>query len=167
MKLRKSEKGQALAEYMPLIPPILLLSVMVLVPLADNTSGIICNMINYLEPEKCSVIEMDEDEEVPEDEPEEICIELQESQGGSQCDQSSQCTELEGRQNGVWNSSEPIETLVIKAGQGYHKFYPTGLNDGCYDVTIEDNRIAWAKIGGGPSCKDISHLQAWETLICQ
>lgn len=140
---------------------------MVLVPLADNTSDIICNMVNYLEPEKCTVIEMDEDEEVPEDEPEETCIELQESQGGAQCDQSGHCTVLPGLQSGIWYPSEPIETLVIKAGQGYHMFYPPGLNDDCYDITIEDDRIEWAKIGGGQYCKNISPLQAWEAFICE
>jgi hypothetical protein len=167
MKIRQSERGQALAEYMPLIPPILLLSVMMLVPLAGNTSDIICNMVNYLEPEKCGAIEMEEDEEMSEEEPEETCIELQESQGGSQCEQSSQCTVLLGRQNGIWSPSEPIETLVIKAGQGYHRFYPSGLNDGCYDVSIETDRLEWEKIGGGQYCKNISHLQAWEILICE
>jgi hypothetical protein len=167
MKHHKSERGQALAEYMPMIPPILLLSVMILVPLGEFSSDIFCNMVNYLEPEKCSVIEMEEDEGVPEDEPEETCIELQESPGGSQCDHSSQCTLLLGQQNGIWYPSEPIETLVIKAGQGYHRFYPPGLNDGCYDVSIETDRLEWEKIGGGQYCKNISHLQAWESPICE
>ena len=55
MKIRKSERGQALAEYMPLIPPILLLSVLILVPLSDSAGDIFCQMVNSMEPEKCLV----------------------------------------------------------------------------------------------------------------
>jgi len=62
MKIRLSERGQALAEYMPLIPPILLLSVLILVPLSDSAGDIFCQMVNSMEPEKCQVAAVEDGE---------------------------------------------------------------------------------------------------------
>lgn len=177
MKIRLSEKGQALAEYMPLIPPILLLSVLVLVPLSDSAGDIYCQMVNAMEPEKCEVaiIEDGEDGQLPREdpgddspgeEPEEPCIELDESRGGSMCDQSSLCTLLPGSQHGVWSPSAPIATVVLKSAQEYFNFDNPGLSDGCYQVDIQTGRIEWEKIGRGRGCKDISHVEAWEALVC-
>ena len=177
MKIRKSERGQALAEYMPLIPPILLLSVLVLVPLSDSAGDIFCRMVNAMEPEKCeaAIVEDGEDGQVPREdpgddtpreEPEEPCIELDESRGGSQCDHSSWCTLLPGSQHGVWSPSELIATVVIKSGRWYFNFNAPGSSDGCYQVGIQIGRIEWEKIGRGRRCQDISHVEAWEAPIC-
>ena len=164
MKTRKSERGQAFAEYMPLIPPVLLLSVLILVPLAENSSDIFCRMVNAMEPEKCEVITIDEEEQLPDEEPDD-CIPLQESKGGSQCDQSSVCTKFDLPGPSVWQPTVSIRTVVIKAGQDYFKFNESA-NDDCYDITIEEGRVEWEKEGHGNGCKDISHVQAWESLIC-
>ena len=118
MKIRKGERGQALLEYMPLIPPVLLLSVLVLVPLGEHSSDIFCQMVNAMEPEKCEVITIDEEEQLPDEEPDD-CIPLQESKGGSQCDQSSVCTKFDLPGPSVWNPLIPIKTVVVKSGQGY------------------------------------------------
>ena len=166
MKIRKSERGQAFAEYMPLIPPVLLLSVLILVPLAENSSDIFCRMVNAMEPERCEVITVDEGEQLPEEEPDD-CIPLQESEGASQCDQSSVCSLFEMPGPSVWYPSEPIETVVIKAGTDYFKFNSPGSDDGCYDVTIEDDRVEWELVGDEEECKEISHVQAWESLVCE
>ena len=167
MKTRKSERGQAFAEYMPLIPPVLLLSVLILVPLAENSSDIFCRMVNAMEPERCEVITVDEEEQLPEEEPDD-CIPLQESEGGSQCDQSSVCTKFDLPGPSVWNPTVPIQTVVVKAGQGYFKFNET-TNDGCYNISIDTDpyQIRWEKVGHGSNCKDISHVQAWEALVCE
>ena len=166
MKIRKSERGQAIIEYMPLIPPVLLLSVLVLVPLAESSGDIFCRMVNSLEPEKCEVITVEEEEQLPEEEDD--CIEFVESEGGSQCDQSGVCTLFELPGPSYWEPSVQIETVIIKAGTDYHKFYLPGSNDGCYDVTIGTypDGVAWEKVGSGPGCKDISHAQAWQSLVC-
>jgi hypothetical protein len=177
MKIRLSERGQALAEYMPLIPPILLLSVLILVPLSDSAGDIFCQMVNSMEPEKCQVaaVEDGEDEgspredpgdDSPGEEPEEPCIYLDESRGGSQCDQSSWCTLLPGSRHGVWYPSDPIATVVIKSAQGYFNFNVPGSSDGCYQVGIQTGRIEWEKVGRGRGCQDISHVEAWEAPIC-
>ena len=165
MKIRKSEKGQALAEYMPLIPPVLLLSVLVLVPLGEYSSDIFCRMVNAMEPEKCEVITIDEEEQLPEEEDD--CIEFVESEGGSQCDQSGVCTLFELPGPSYWEPTVAIETVVVKAGQGYFKFNES-TNDGCYNISIEADpyRVGWEKVGHGQDCKDISHVQAWESLVC-
>lgn len=167
MKIRKSERGQALLEYMPLIPPVLLLSVLILVPLAENSSDIFCRMVNAMEPEKCEVITLDEEEQLPEEEPDEPCITLQESEGGSQCDQSGVCTKFNLPGPSVWNPTVSIKTVVVKAGQGYYRYNST-TNDGCYNISIETYpyRVRWEKVGHGKKCQDISHVQAWEALVC-
>jgi hypothetical protein len=162
MKTKKSERGQALAEYMPLIPPVLLLSVLILIPLAENSSDIFCRMVNAMEPETCEVITVDEEEELPEDD----CIIFHEIEGASQCDKSGVCTLFEMPGPSVWYPSEPIETVIIKAGTDYYKFNSPGSNDGCYNVAIEDDRIEWELIGDEEDCHDISNVQAWEALIC-
>ncbi len=165
MKIRKSERGQALVEYMPLLPPILLLSVMVLVPLADNSSYIFCRMVNAMEPETCELITFEE-EQLLEEEPDD-CIVFVESEGASQCQQSDVCSLFEFPGPSVWYPSDPIETVIIKAGTDYYKFNSPGSNDGCYDVSIEVDRVEWELVGDEDDCKDISNVQAWEALVCE
>ena len=162
MKIRKSERGQAFAEYMPLIPPVLLLSVLILIPIAENSSDIFCRMVNAMEPGTCEVITVDEEEELPEDD----CTVFVESEGGSQCQQSDACSLFEFPGPSVWYPSDPVETVIIKAGTDYFKFYAPGSNDGCYDVTIEEDRVEWELVGDEDECQDISNVQAWESLIC-
>jgi hypothetical protein len=167
MKIHRSERGQALAEYMPLIPPVLLLSVLILMPLADHTSDIFCRMVNTMEPEKCVVTDIDVDEEpTPEPEEEPICVPLQEEEGGSQCDQSGDCDVLPGVNKGYYDATDDIQTFVIKAGKGYHKYYAGETNDTCYAVNINGNHVEWERVGKGKNCKDISHTQSWRSYVC-
>lgn len=160
---KNSERGQALAEYMPLMPPVLFLSVVILVPLSENSSYIFCRMVNTLEPEKCAVAEVEEDIALPEDD---TCTPFEADQGSSQCDQSDECSVLPGLNNASYTASEPIETFVIKAGVEYHLYEPGLTEDGCYNVDLNDNHVSWEKVGHGPSCKDVSHAQAWKTVLC-
>ena len=162
MKSRLSEKGQALAEYMPLIPPILLLSVSFLIPVADHIGEIYCFMANSFTPAICEVAEpldIVEEDEV-------VCTELQMSEGSSQCEQSGVCSVLPGVNAATFTATAPIESFVIKAGQNY-MIYESGVtNDGCYLVDLSGNIVQWQKIGGGPNCKDVSHAQAWKVPLC-
>ncbi len=207
MKIRRSERGQALAEYMPLIPPVLLLSILILIPLAEHTGDIYCRMVNALEPEKCQVITTEDDLE-PTDEPDN-CVVLAldpscnrgignyaegcdpgnssgkgkgdgrragedreealgpQGDGGAQCDQHDDCSSLPGVNTGSFWGSGNIETVVIQSGKWYSKYYSPGNNDGCFNVTFEDNFIHWEKIGKGKDCKDITSVQAWKTAVCE
>jgi hypothetical protein len=171
---KNSERGQALAEYMPLMPPVLFLSAVIMVPLSENTSMIFCRMVNSMEPEKCAMAEYDDGVDlgdIPEPTalaPEEgdDCVVLQQEQGGSQCDQSDLCSVLPGLNNASYTASEELDNFVIKAGQGYHVYEPGDTNDGCYEVSLHGNNVSWQKVGHGPSCKDVSHAQAWKTTLC-
>jgi hypothetical protein len=168
MRIRISERGQALAEYMPLIPPALLLSILILIPLAEHTGDIFCYMVNALEPEKCQVITTEDDLE-PTDEMDD-CIVLNESEGAAQCDQSDDCLDLPGVNFGTFWGSEPIETFVIKSGQNYFKYYPGTTDDGCYTVNINNDDeyiVQWEKYGEGSDCQDISNTQTWKILVCK
>ena len=167
--LQKSERGQALAEYAVLIPPVLLISFMVLIPVASRANYIFCTMVYAMDP---SVGQCDqwlgEEEEVVEDETpeEEECVVLQEEEGGSQCDQHENCDHLPGLNVGSYEASEDIDAFVIKAGKNYHVF-ETGLtDDGCYFVNIEGNQVSWERYGSGKHCKDVSHEQVWKVPLC-
>jgi hypothetical protein len=164
--LRKSERGQAIAEYTVLFPPVLLLSMMVLIPVTERANYIFCRMVNALDPSVCEAwIEEPEDEQASPSE--ELCITLEEESGGSQCDQHMDCTLLPGLNYGSFEASKPIQGFVIKAGQEYHIYETTTTDDGCYDVTLDGNHVEWEKVGSGSGCKDISHNQVWKVALCQ
>jgi hypothetical protein len=166
MRIRRSERGQALAEYMPLFPPVLLLAILILMPVSQHAGYIYCRMVNALEPQMCEVVLGDE---LPDEstDPEDDCVVLQEEEGGSQCDQSEDCSLLPGINTGTFWASSKIEAFVIKAGQEYH-IYTSGItDDGCYYVGLNNDMVSWDKVGTGPHCKDISHSQAWKVQLCQ
>jgi hypothetical protein len=166
MKMRRSERGQALAEYMPLIPPVLLLSILILIPLAEHTGQIYCRMVNTLEPEKCVVAAVDE-EPTPDPDENPLCVPLQEELGSAQCDQDDDCDVLPGVNMGSYVATGDIQTFVIKAGQGYYKYYAGENNDDCYSVNIAGNHVDWERVGTGKDCKDISHTQSWQAYVCE
>jgi hypothetical protein len=162
MKHRLTEKGQAIAEYMPLIPPILLLSVVILIPLANSASDMFCMMVNAFDPAACEPVEV-EDELTPE---EDVCTEIDTDTGAATCSHSGVCAELPGINEGTYWHSTTVEALVIKAGKNYF-IYESGLtDDGCYVVNVFANYVEWERTGGGKDCKDISHLEAWEVPVC-
>lgn len=168
--LKKSERGQALAEYAVLIPPVLLISVLVLIPLTARANYIFCKMVYAMNPEAGQCDQwLGEEEVVEDDTPEdEECVVLQQEEGGSQCDIHEDCSLLEpGLNTGSYDASDDIDAFVIKAGQEYH-VYESGLTeDGCYYVEIVGNHVSWERYGHGPNCKDVSHEQVWKTPLCQ
>lgn len=164
--LRQSERGQAYAEYTVLFPPVLLLSIMILIPLTERANYIFCRMVNTLDPTICESWAEEPTDEVEAAKPKD-CVVLDQEEGGSQCDQSDDCALLPGLNNGSFVSSGDIQSFVIKAGVEYH-MYESGLtNDGCYMVDISGSHVNWEKVGSGPHCKDISHAQAWKVQLCQ
>ncbi len=171
MNLRKlfkrSERGQALAEYTVLFPPVLLISFMVLIPLSTHANFIFCEMLYAMDPSAGQCDQWLSEEPVVEDEtPEDECIVFNAEEGASQCSQSDDCAELPGLNTGSYDSSDDIESFVIKAGQDYH-IYETGLTeDGCYYVEITGSHVSWERYGSGPQCKDVSHTEVWNTPLC-
>ncbi len=168
--LKKSERGQALAEYTVLFPPVLLISFMVLIPLSTHANYIFCEMLYALDPSAGQCEQWLNNPVVEEEEPpvpeEDECVVLQEEEGGSQCDQHELCDHLPGLNVGSYTASDDIDAFVIKAGKDYHVF-ETGLtDDGCYYVEIEGNHVSWERYGHGSECKDVSHEQVWKTPLC-
>ena len=166
--LRNSERGQALTEYTVLFPPVLLISMMILIPVTERANYIFCRMVNALDPAVCEawLEEPAEEEEAAPGPQEEPCVTLQEEQGGSQCDQHADCTKLPGLNNGSFEASDFIDAFVIKAGKEYHIYATTTTDDGCYEVFLNENHVSWDKVGHGSGCKDISHNQVWKVPLC-
>ncbi len=160
MNHRLIERGQAMAEYMPLIPPVLLLSIVILIPLANNASNVFCQVVNVFDPAACEPAEEDlllEDD---------TCTNIDFTEGASTCSQTEDCVELPGVNEGTYWHSTNIEAFVIKAGQNYHIFNSGLTDDGCYYVEIFANYVEWIKVGDGADCQDVSHAETWEVPVC-
>jgi hypothetical protein len=83
--------------------------------------------------------------------------------GSSACSQSPDCIVIdleEEQQSGSYTAATPIEKVIIKAGTRTFT-YTESKTDECYSITINGNTVDWLKIGDGPTCQDISHLQIW------
>ena len=179
--LKRSEKGQAMAEYSVMMTGFFIVVVVLMTTTGEALRNPFCSIADTLNWPACA--ELQPDWGVPEDpapeEEEEVCHELQESEGGSECDESPDCMVLPSLNSGQWDSPEddPIRSFVIKAGRDYH-IYQSGLTfDGCYRVWLGENEdedvplpadtVKWEKVGSGPHCKDISHLQSWFVPLCE
>jgi hypothetical protein len=158
---RKSERGQGIAEYTIIFPPVLLLTILITIGISDRIGDVYCEMVNAIQPDSCVIAEAAEPEEE-----EEVCIPLQQDEGGSQCDQSDECDLLPGLNNGSYTSTSDIDTFVLKAGRDYHMYFSGITDDGCYYVDIEGSHVSWNKVGSGPDCKDVSHAQSWNHILC-
>ncbi len=165
----KNEKGQALIEYQVLIPGAILLAIGAAWLIAPTVSDWYCQGVQIFDPEACVVAGATEESPPPPAEPTnepDECVILQESQGGSQCDQSPDCIVGPGINNGLWDFGYQVPSFVIKAGQNYVSFGPADFDDGCYDVKFTGTTVQWERVGSGNNCKDISHVQAWAVPLC-
>jgi Flp pilus assembly pilin Flp len=172
-KLFKNERGQALAEYQVLFPGSILMILATFSLVAKPVAGMYCEAVSMFSNGVCEdylgegagETEDLEETETPEPTPTEICVILTEEEGCSQCDQGD-CACLPGVNEGSFTGSNPIGSLVIKAGREYHVYWSGLTEDGCYDVSISGNQASWTKVGNGSGCKDVSHLESWYTPIC-
>jgi hypothetical protein len=165
--LQKSERGQALAEYAVLMPPVLLIGFMVLMPLTAHANYVFCRMVYAMDPSvgQCDQY-LGEEEVVEEEEVQDDCVVFNAEEGASQCSQDDTCVELPGLNTGSYDSGDDIDAFIIKAGKDYH-IYESGLTeDGCYYVEITGSHVTWERYGGD-ECKDISNTQVWNSPICQ
>jgi hypothetical protein len=129
-----------------------------------------CDVVGMFRPQVCAEYALaDEPPRIAPEETEEpeMCVVLQEAEGGSQCDQSQDCTLLPGIKNGSYSAAQQVDSLVIKAGREYHIYQCGTTDDGCYHATIDGNTAIWDKVGGGRDCQDVSHLQSWYRPICR
>ena len=174
-KFKNNEKGQAFAEYFVLIPGSILMVLAGFSLVSDGIKGAYCDVVDVFSSGLCQSAEVTEEDQGQE-EPElevtptptiEACVVLQEEEGCSQCEQSGSCTCLPGMNAGTYMGADDIDSLVIKAGQEYHVYQTGYTDDGCYHVTIDGDMATWEKVGGGNTCKDVSHLQSWYTPLCE
>ena len=174
-KVLKDESGQALAEYFVLIPGSILMALAGFSLVGSSVKNAYCDVVDMFSSGICQSVdeaqgEPEQGDPIIEETPtptEEFCVMLQEEDGCSQCDQAQDCTCLPGVNAGTYTAAEDVDSFVIKAGQEYHVYHTGYTDDGCYHVTIEENMAAWEKVGGGKSCKDVSHLQSWYTPLCE
>lgn len=172
--LKRSEKGQALGEYSILMTGLFMITIVIMIGTGESLREPFCRIADTLNWPACAELEPDWEllEGLPE---EEACHVLQESEGGSVCDESPDCNLLPGVNSGYWDAPDdtPIRSFVIKAGRDYH-IYQSGITyDGCYEVWLGEaaglpaDAVRWEKIGNGPQCKDVSHMQSWFLPLCQ
>ena len=169
----RGERGQALAEYHVLFPMGILLASLLLPAIGVFGRDMYCEVVQVFDPTACggeaAAPEMDGGDDVEEEE-EDDCIVLEQSQGGSQCDQSEDCTHIDvGVNQGTYFSPDrTIRSFVIKAGTDYFLYGDGYTADGCYYVEFADDlsSVTWIRQGSGPNCKDISHTQVWYADLC-
>jgi hypothetical protein len=156
-KLQKNQQGQALAEYHILIPGVLVLALAAAWILGPNISDIYRHVTSVLTgPLEC-VAQYNHDD-------------------NSICDQNDLCekVEYEDEESGefTYQGALTIDSVVIKAGKTYEivrddpfKFTYT-TSDSCYQVTFKTNSIEWKRVGSGPGCQAVSHIDHWQAPIC-
>ncbi len=105
------------------------------------------------------------------------CVPSYDIQDNSICSNNGDCekAEWDGMDSGSYTFDDAlfVESIVIKAGVTYNIHwadpdeFETTTDDGCYRVTFSGNEVAWERIGRGPSCQSISHMDVWQAPICQ
>lgn len=163
-----------MTEYSVLFPGALLIVMTIAVIIGPPLQDAYCSIVGPFNPNVCGVAEAAEAPGGGEPEPEitptatpEACVELQTSEGCSQCDQSPDCLCLPGVNDGSYTASRQIQSLVIKAARNYFVYYTGYTDDSCYHVTLDGYSASWVKVAGGKNCQDISHLQSWYVMICE
>lgn len=172
--LKGREKGQALFEYNIMMTGVFVLAIAVMNSTGESLRDPFCKVADTLNWPACAELQPDWGEPASPAEEEE-CHVLQESEGGSECEASPDCSVLPGVNAGEWDAPDdsPIRSFVIKAGRDYH-IYQSGITyDGCYQVWLGEDAglpadaVQWEKIGSGSQCQDVSHLQSWFIPLCQ
>jgi len=158
-KLLKNQKGQALVEYQILLPGAILLATLAGLLLSGPISDIYRHTVSILLGSKECVVF---DPVV---------------QGNDYCSHHEDCEKAEWDEMDsgefVYDDALVIETITIKAGQTYtitpddHAQFEFTTDDGCYRVTFKTNKIEWDRIGSGPVCQSVSHVDVWQAPICE
>lgn len=78
---------------------------------------------------------------------------------------SSNRWKIESGSAATMPSGYSIETVVVKAGTDCINVYPTNNANSCYSVNVIGDTVTVTKIGQGPTCQDISHLEGTYGIV--
>lgn len=155
--LKRKQRGQAFAEYAVIFPGAILLVIAVAWFLGPAIGDIYRHIASVIVGQK-------------------PCVNVYGAEDNAYCDQHEDClkTDYEEEESGtfVYDGELSIDAVVIKAGRTYevrrddpYQFeYIT--DDGCYRVVFKTNRADWERIGGGPDCQGVSHIDYWSAPLC-
>lgn len=156
-KLFRNQGGQALAEYVVLIP-----GSIIVIWAAYLLGGSLSDVYRHI----VSIVRTPP-----------VCVEFNGLEDNSYCSQHEYCekAEWESMDEGSFEYEDAlvVDTVVVKAGLTYTivRDNPSKIsyttNDGCYKVTIKTNKVDWDRVGSGKDCKEISHIDVWQAPICQ
>ena len=157
LKFFKKQKGQALSEYVFILPGI----VFIVWGAAGLVGGGAADVYRHV----TSVIQGQNE-----------CVPQYDHEDNSICDESEFCEkiEYEDEDSGSfrYDGALSIDAVVIKAGKTYEvrrddPFQFTYItDDGCYRVTFKTNKIDWERTGEGNGCQSVSHIDHWQSPIC-
>jgi hypothetical protein len=177
-RLGVHERGQALAEYMPIMAGFFALSFFVAWTLGDGLRDAYSSVLRAFVESAAAWSEagtgdaMGQEGEHAQLEGQQ-CVVWVQGPGGSHCEHSPECEKRDygGEQYGTFiaaDASASIAEVVIKAGQNYVIFSGETQqhDDGCYRVEINGSVVSWVKYGSGRTCKDVSHIQLWKKPFC-
>lgn len=153
-----TESGQAMIEYQVLIPVMVLLAIAAAWLIGPQIGNAFRMALRPMVEPKA-------------------CVPAYDIDVNSICSQNGDCekAEWEGMDSDSYTFDDAlfVESIVIKAGLSYEvsladpNLFETTTDDGCYHVTISGNRVEWERIGSGPSCQSVSHIDVWQAPICQ
>jgi hypothetical protein len=155
--LKRKQRGQAFAEYSVIFPGAILLVISVAWFLGPAIGDIYRHVASVIVGQK-------------------PCVTVYGAEDNALCDQYEDClkTDYEDEESGtfIYDGELSIDAVVIKAGRTYevrrddpYQFeYIT--DDGCYKVVFKTNRADWERIGGGPDCQAVSHIDYWSAPLC-
>lgn len=155
--LHRTECGQAMAEYHVLIPGSILLVMAAAWFLGPWVKSAFLRVLRPMVAQKACVPAYDIDDNS-------ICSHNGDCQKAEWEDMDSGSVVFEG---GLF-----VESVVVKAGQKHYTFwinpseFETTTDDGCYRVSFSGNAVNWQRIGSGPECQAISHIDVWQAPIC-
>ena len=157
LKFFKKQKGQALAEYVFILPGVVFIAWGAYALVGDGAADIYRHVTSVITGQN-------------------ECVPQYDHADNSICDQNEFCEKIEYEEQDTgsfaYAGALSIDAVVIKAGKTYEvrrddpfQFVYT-TDDGCYTVTFKTNKIDWERTGGGKDCKSVSHIDHWKSPIC-
>lgn len=157
LKFFKKQKGQALTEYVFILPGI----IFIVWGAAGIVGGGAADVYRHVTSVFTGQLE---------------CVPQYDFWDNSICDQNDLCLkqEYEDAESGsfTFDGALTVDSVVIKAGKIYEVVrddpfqFTYTTDDGCYTVTFKTNRVDWERTGSGPDCKNVSHVDHWQAPIC-
>jgi len=157
LKFITRQKGQALAEYVFILPGMVLIAMGAYALLGAGAADVYRHVTSVILGQN-------------------VCVPQYDHADNSICEQNEFCQKIdyEDQDSGSfrYDGALSIDAVVIKAGRTYEirrddpfKFTYT-TDDGCYRVTFKTNKVDWERVGSGPDCQSVSHIDHWQSPIC-